>query len=107
MSDRKQFILVNGEKSDEVPLIFGVPQGSNFGPTAFKRYDRPAGIICQNHGIQYHIFADDTQIYIFLNPKDDLSLTNAILEIQACISNIKQWMASQFLKLNWIKLKYC
>jgi len=35
LSDQKQFILHQGEKSDIVNVKFGVPQGSNLGPLIF------------------------------------------------------------------------
>jgi hypothetical protein len=100
MSDRMQHVVVNGVKSEGFPLKFGVPQGSNFGPKAFKRYDRPLGYICEKHGVNYHIFADDTQIYLFFKPGNDLDQDRAITQIQSCIRDIKLWMSSNFLKLN-------
>ena len=71
LSDRLQYIVVNGSKSTAKPLLHGVPQGSNFGPKAFKRYDRPVGIIAKKYRLEYHIYADDTQLYVSFKPHDE------------------------------------
>ena len=100
MSGRMQCVTVNGERSNNVLLKYGVPQGSTFGPKAFKKYDRPLGFICEKHGLRYHIFADDTQIYIFFKPGDDIAKTLSISRVQSCIEEIKLWMATNYLKHN-------
>jgi hypothetical protein len=100
MSDRMQHVMVNGLQSDAFPLTFGVPQGSNFGPKAFKRYNRPLGYICEKHDVNYHIFADDTQIYVWFKPEGSEEQDRAMTKIQNCITDIKLWMSSNYLKLN-------
>ena len=35
LSNRKQYVLVNGHTPDELPIIYGVPQGSVLGPLLF------------------------------------------------------------------------
>ena len=44
-------------------LAFGVPHGSVLGPIAFCICMIPLGAILRHYKIQYHIYADDTQLY--------------------------------------------
>ena len=60
-------------------------------------YMYPIGSILRHHGIDYHIYADDTQLYI----KFDLSDPSIALEkINLCISDIRTWMIKNKLKIN-------
>jgi len=34
------------------------------GPLLFSLYTLPLGLIFRNHGISYHCFADEVQIYV-------------------------------------------
>ena len=52
------------------------------------------------HDIQFHFYADDTQLYISFSINDDLELTSSIVRIENCISNLDKWMALNKLKLN-------
>ena len=58
ISDRKQFVQINNEKSDEVPVIFGVPQGSVLGPILFNLYT--ADLQEHINGGETNQYADDT-----------------------------------------------
>ena len=61
LSDRKQFVSINGYNSDLMPFDCGVPQGSVLGPLLFLIY-----INDLHKAIQYckvHHFADDTNLF--------------------------------------------
>ena len=64
-SNRYQFIQVSDVQSNKTSLEYGVPQGSVLGPLLFTMYVSPLVSLVQNHNIQCHMNADDTQIYIF------------------------------------------
>ncbi len=46
--------------------------------------------------LSYHCYADDTQCYVPLHPKDGSSL-QCLFD---CLRDVKQWMSANFLQLN-------
>ncbi|KAL6458600.1 hypothetical protein MHYP_G00320720 [Metynnis hypsauchen] len=56
----------------------------------------PLGTIISKHGINFHCYADDTQLYIASKPDDKIKLS----KIGDCVKDIKDWMLSNFLLLN-------
>ena len=100
LSERMQYTSIGSSSSSEIPLLYGVPQGSILGPKAFKRYSCPVSSIIKKHGLSYMIYADDTQIYTCFDPNNEQSKEHAIQKIQNCIDEIKTWMSLNYLKLN-------
>ena len=96
-------VNIRNENSDEYPLRYGVPQGSVLGPQLFTLYIKPLGDIIRNHNIQFHIYADDIQMYHSFDPKNTESLHHAISVIEKCIGDVKQWMVINKLQLNEAK----
>lgn len=100
LEDRHQTVLINGKRSEKRKLKFGVPQGSVLGPLLYVAYTLDIGRIARKHGLQYHLYADDTQLYLAFNPTMPGSLEETLKRIKNCVNEIKSWMASNFLKLN-------
>ena len=88
-SDRTQRVQIGGILSDFASLLCGVPQGSVLGPIKFCLYLLPLGAILRHHNFGYHIYADDTQLYISFKCKDPLE---SLTKLNMCISDIRVWM---------------
>ena len=93
-------MLINGARSSKRKLPYGVPQGSVLGPILFTLYTIPLGEIARKHNLQFHLFADDTQLYIIFKPRDSASVKLSIVTIESCIAEIRAWMLINWLKLN-------
>ena len=65
---RSQCVTLEGEKSSEIPVTSGVPQGSVLGPILFLLYinDLPDKITSQ-----VRLFSDDTAVYLTVTGKGD------------------------------------
>ena len=98
LTDRSQTVTVTGCDSDEIKLTCGVPQGSVLGPILFTLYTSPVGDIARKHNMGHHFYADDSQLYVSFSPKCDLN--DKLNRLEVCISDIKQWMLVNLLKLN-------
>ena len=50
--------------------------------------------------MQFHFYANDTQLYISFSANNDMKLTSSIAKIKNCLSDLDKWMALNKLKLN-------
>lgn len=102
----KSQINIDNVLSEPIEANFGVPQGSVLGPLLFTVYTRPIGRIAQKYGVCYHLYADDSQLYISYDPKVPGDMDRALSVLTACISEIRKWLSENYLKLNDSKTEF-
>ncbi len=101
LKERKQSVIVGGAKSDPPDILeWGVPQGSVLGPLLFTAYTAPLSDIAENHDINIHLYADDTSSYLSFRPSKQLAEERAVSKLSDFITELRQWMAINKLKLN-------
>jgi hypothetical protein len=100
LEGRTQAVLFKGSTSTPKQVHQGVPQGSVLGPVLFSLYTSQICDILYHHGVKFHLYADDTQIYLNFGMKVPSSASKARESIQECVAEIQSWMTANLLKLN-------
>ena len=98
--DRKQYVVLNGERSATCNVISGVPQGSVLGPLLFLIYINDSVCSTVLDGNCISLYADDMLLYRIIDRSQDFDC------IQQGIDNIGRWVAENDLHLNSAKCKF-
>ena len=96
LSDRTQFVSINGFNSDYKTVKYGVPQGSVLGPLLFLIFINDLNIAIKNSET-FH-FADDTCL---LNIKDSIKKINKV--VNKDLKFLIQWLHANKIFLNVAK----
>ena len=94
LSDRKQFVLVNGMSSDILDVKCCLPQSSVLGPLLFLIFinDLPSVSKKLNN---FYLFADDTNIYFDAENLEKIEKT-----VNTELKKVNRWLALNKLALN-------
>jgi len=77
--------------------MFRIPQSSVLRLRLFILYTADLEDHVAEHGVSFHAFADDTQLYVHCR-RDEV--TSAVLRLENCIEEVNDWMSANRLKLN-------
>lgn len=91
MESRTFTVNIGNHNSSSAPITYWVPQGFILGPLLFSLYMLPLGSIFNKHGISYHCYEDDTELYFPFKAGNNAA---------DCLEDVKCWMNSNFLMLN-------
>lgn len=103
---RSQIVEVTGldgktASSSRIYNLRGVPQGSILGPILFILYS--ADIITCIKNCQYHIYADDLQLYLHFHPEET---DQAVRNVNDDLDRLAIWSEDNCMVLNPTKSKY-
>ena len=93
LSNRKQVVVVDGESSEELSVLSGVPQGSVLGPLLFLVYINEVSNQASD-GSNIVLFADDIALYRVITS------TNNYAQLQSDIDSIADWVEESRLSLH-------
>ena len=95
LENRDQRVAIGELQSEPTNLQYGVLQGSVLDLVLFTVYTGTLTFLLEAHGVSYHFFADDTQLYIRVEYIDETKQ-----KLSSLRSDLKIWMARRKLKLN-------
>ena len=99
LTNRKQFVMVNGTDSATQLVTCGVPQGSVLGPLLFLIYINDLPNISSK--LKFFLFADDTNIYL---ESDDLMSLEKTMNRE--LKKLYDWLCVNRLSLNISKTNF-
>lgn len=100
LHERTQRVQINTHQSEPKELTCGVPQGSVLGPLLFILFTTPLGTLLRERGMLFHLYADDTQLYLTAQADD---IQTDIKKMEDTVAEVEAWMTLNMLKCNTSK----
>ena len=95
------YVAIGDLKSDVWSCDSDVPQGSVLGPVLFSAFVSPISRIMKSHGIRFHQYSDDTQLYTEIRSP----VPSQMEDLSHCVSALTFWFLDNGLQLNSTKSK--
>ena len=105
LAERCQRVSIADQYSQKLKLSTGVPQGSVLGPLLFSLYVQPIGDIIRKHGLSFHHYADDLQLYDYFNFSSP-SFASTIYRLQNCVTDLQVWFNENQMIMNDDKTEF-
>ena len=99
ITGRSCYVAIRDLRSDVWSCDSGFPQESVLGPVLFSAFVSPISRVMESHGIRFHQYADDTQLYTeFRSP-----VPSQMEALSQCVSALTIWFLDNGLQLNSTK----
>ncbi len=106
VTDWSSQVSIQCALSEPMIASYGVPQGSVLGPLLFTCYSNPITDIVQKHCLNFHLYADDLQLYASFDPRIPGDLEHTLDRFTQCIAEIRSCLSANYLKLNDSKTEF-
>lgn len=83
LTDRRQCVIVAGNRSDVVPVTSGTPQGGILSALLFSLYINDLSEVVNSN---LHLYADDSQMYC-----SDQDITRTVAKMNDCLTKVSSW----------------
>ena len=93
LTDRSQYVHVDGVNSDRIGVTSGVPQGSILGPLLFNVFMNDISNVSSS--LKFILFADDTTVLL-----SGRNITELVDSMNKELSNLSEWIICNNLLLN-------